>query len=893
MAPGSARVGSPYALTLALLALHLAPSHVAAQDDQAQAVQANNNSTSTVVSALILNTIIFAIEVGIFFLFRARFRKIYQPRSYLPPPAERSETQPPSLLGWLPIFLKTPNMEIMRKNGLDAYMFISFLEMMCYIFVPIWIFSWIFLMPTYAANTSGTETGFNMFTFSNVGKSDTEQKRLVAPLLAQYVCTFWMLWNIRQRVSAFIKLRQDFLVSPQHSASAQAKTILVTGIPNEILSEKKITEIYSHMPGGVAKVWLNRDLKQLPDLFDERNKLLNKLESAETQLIKLAYKRVKKGKVTDVSGQQEDTEMNADIADKYVERKQRPTHKLGKVPCMGEKVDTIEWCREEIARLNKEIDAKRADIASDYKTYAPQNSAFILFHSQIAAHMAVKTHAHHLPYRMAERFIEAHPNDIVWSNMNMNPYEKKIRNAIGWAITIAIIAFWSIPVAFIGLVSNIKGLTENVSWLRWINDIPSAVIGIIQGILPTVLLAVLNMLLPIFLRILARLSGIPTKTGIELSLQTRFFLFQIIQNFLFLTIISGSASSVPKFVQDISKNPTQFPGTLASSIPKASTFFLSFIALQGLAGSAALFAQIVPLAVYYVKKFLLASTPRKVWHIENDMGTVAWGTLFPNISLIAVIATGYLVIAPVINGFAAVTFVLFFIAYKYLFTFVYDQKPENETAGLFFPKAINHFFAGLYLEMVMLTALFFLSQSVDVDGSKKQSAIPQGAFMIILIVLVAAFHYVLHDSFGELYTALPLSIVPAYHVDAQTGHVRSSDEISGHGEKKPLMLQQHGSDLSPGYDNDAKPGETHIEMQGSTQLRAGPTAEEMEKAFLPPSLKDPQVPLWIPNDKFGIGRAGVAAARKAGLDATDDHTSVNEKGQVETDAVSPPGEALN
>lgn len=49
-----------------------------------------------------------------------------------------------------------------------------------------------------------------------------------------------------------------------------------------------------------------------------------------------------------------------------------------------------------------------------------------------------------------------------------------------------------------------------------------------QGVLPPVLLAVLMMLLPIVLRLFARFEGIPKYTGLELSLMTRFFIFQVI-----------------------------------------------------------------------------------------------------------------------------------------------------------------------------------------------------------------------------------------------------------------------------------------------------------------------------------------------------------------------------
>jgi hypothetical protein len=46
---------------------------------------------------------------------------------------------------------------------------------------------------------------------------------------------------------------------------------------------------------------------------------------------------------------------------------------------------------------------------------------------------------------------------------------------------------------------------------------------------------------------------------------------------------------------------------------------------------AAGFLQIVSLIVYYVKLFLLGSTPRSVYNIKNGMSSVRWGTLFPNI----------------------------------------------------------------------------------------------------------------------------------------------------------------------------------------------------------------------------------------------------------------------
>ena len=110
--------------------------------------------------------------------------------------------------------------------------------------------------------------------------------------------------------------------------------------------------------------------------------------------------------------------------------------------------------------------------------------------------------------------------------------------------------------------------------------------------------------------------------------------------------------------------------------------------------------EIVGLIIYYVKLYLLGSTPRAVFGIRYSMSTVAWGTLFPNITLLTVIAITYSIIAPVVVGFAALAFILFYSIYKYLFLYVIDCPPSGETGGRFYCKALSQIFIGLYIEMV-------------------------------------------------------------------------------------------------------------------------------------------------------------------------------------------------
>lgn len=86
-----------------------------------------------------------------------------------------------------------------------------------------------------------------------------------------------------------------------------------------------------------------------------------------------------------------------------------------------------------------------AAIPSDDDVYPVVSSAFITFRKQIAAQLAGQALIHHEPYRMSQKYIEVSPSDVIWSNLNLNPYETKVRFIISWGITVALIVFWAIP----------------------------------------------------------------------------------------------------------------------------------------------------------------------------------------------------------------------------------------------------------------------------------------------------------------------------------------------------------------------------------------------------------------------------------------------------------------
>jgi hypothetical protein len=307
----------------------------------------------------------------------------------------------------------------------------------------------------------------------------------------------------------YVRVRQHYLVSHAHSSTAQACTILVTGIPPKYLSESALTRLFNHLPGGVRKVWVNRDLGDMPELYKRRLKACKMLESVETSLLNKAIKlnSKKEKKTAKASHKDNSFAPSGDpeaartlLVEELVPRKERPTHRLPpftwlpfSIPFVGKKVDTIEWAREQVQELNVQLEQRREILAGDVartttaeaqvthrthrigagklnvtipavpvavplvktrpvvefsdQTYPPANGAFILFNKQIAAHLAAQTLVHHEPYRMSEslKYIEVAPEDVIWDNLVMNPYDRRIRLALSWAATIGLIILWAIP----------------------------------------------------------------------------------------------------------------------------------------------------------------------------------------------------------------------------------------------------------------------------------------------------------------------------------------------------------------------------------------------------------------------------------------------------------------
>jgi len=297
----------------------------------------------------------------------------------------------------------------------------------------------------------------------------------------------------------YVNLRQAFLLSPFYSNRISSRTVLFVSVPTNYLDKARLRKVFGE---SVKNIWIAGETKELDKLVKERDKVAMRLEKAEVELIKLAnanrLKAIKKGAVE--ADERQVAPLDAEsgsLAARWVPPKKRPTHRLGFLGLVGKKVDTINWCRAQLESLIPAVQkGQTAYLEGDYKKI---NSVFIEFTNQADAQSAYQVLAHHQALQMSPKYIGVTPGEVVWSALKVSWWQRVIRRFAVIGFISALIIFWAIPVAVVGIISNISAL-EKIVFLSWISKIPQVILGFVQGLLPSVLMAVLMSLVPIIMR---------------------------------------------------------------------------------------------------------------------------------------------------------------------------------------------------------------------------------------------------------------------------------------------------------------------------------------------------------------------------------------------------------
>ncbi|KAJ9138937.1 DUF221-domain-containing protein [Pleurostoma richardsiae] len=495
---------------------------------------------------------------------------------------------------------------------------------------------------------------------------------------------------------------------------------------------------------------------------------------------------------------------------KWLKESDRPHHRLHHwdwvpgfipgLPLINKKVDTIYWCREELARLNVEIEEDQ----KHPERFPIMNSAFIQFNHQVAAHMACQCAIHHIPKHMAPRVVEISPDDVIWDNMAIKWWDQWARTAGVIAFVAGMVILWAIPVGFTATLSQIDALVNKFHWLHFLkeNHIVWKAVQALAGVLPQLLLSLLLSLVPAIFKFLAGFKG--AKTGAEKNetVQAYYFFFLFVQVFLVVSISSSATQTIEAIAQDV----TSIPDTLATNLPKAANYFFSYMILQSMSVSSGTLLGIGRLAVWFIWSRLVDSTARSKFNRAVKLPDVSWGSFFPVYTNFACIGLIYCVIAPLISLFAILTFGLLWVAHRY--SMLYVTRFRTDTGGVLYPRAINQTFTGLYVMELCLVGLFIICY----NQNKTSGALAEVIIMIVVAFLTVIFQYLLNLSFSPLFRYLPITF---------EDEAILRDEIFRKAQARRLgLLDDDDEAMALTADTDSLRGKEDIELNNMTQPRS-------------------------------------------------------------------------
>jgi calcium permeable stress-gated cation channel len=417
-------------------------------------------------------------------------------------------------------------------------------------------------------------------------------------------------------------LRQAYLLSPYMISRISSKTVLFTDVPDEYQNETQLRRILR----DVRYVWLVSKSKELEELIEDRDDAVNKLETGEVKLIKQYLKQHKKGKASRDESSANAQHQRARVDE--IDSKKRPTHRTK--PIIGSKVDTILWSRNQLRSLRPKISKEQHRLRGTDAEHV--RAAFVEFETVAAAQAAYQQIAHQTPFRITAKDIGMEPSMVLWKNLRKPWWLVKVLAGVSTAIITLACLFWTIPVAFIGVLTNVNYLTNKLTWLSFIDSIPDPIMGVVTGLLPVLLLTLLMKLVPIFCNMLAKQFE-PTLGMVQLRTQSWYFAFEVIQVFLITTFTSGAASVATQIIEA----PTQAPLLLARNLPKASNFYISYFILFGLATAAMQLLNIMPLLFIAILGKVLDKTPRKMYNRYVSLSGIGWGTFYPKFLNLGVI----------------------------------------------------------------------------------------------------------------------------------------------------------------------------------------------------------------------------------------------------------------
>ena len=462
------------------------------------------------------------------------------------------------------VFFPMPEPRPDQLFRLENYLFYRYIHTILRIFILLALTLLPILLPMNilgGKNEAGGVKGLDRLGFSNVGPSHAD--RYWAHLLAAIFVVVSVCLVLQGELQSYSRFQQA-----TEAAQFEGSSILIVSTSKKPLSCKTIRNYFSSVSGGVHSIEMNRDFRHLHAKISHRDALITKLEAAETDLIRKANRSRKMlTRALDNEGFSQHN-YSGELWKKYLRESDRPALFKWKTipffPFIGTKVDAIHHYRSEIVRCSIDIerDQRRPE------RFPSLNSAFVHFQHRLSTPLAILAlNAQSPPSWTVKGGIAR--DDIIWQNLAISWWEQCIRTAIVYFLLVVLILGFALPVTITGVLSQVAYLVGVIPELTSLERLPDWIVAVIQGVLPPTMLALLTVMVPPALRVLANLQGLYSRRAVENSVQFYYFIFLFVQVFL---VVSLSAS-ITTVIKELGLGLNRFQSSLRKTCPRLATTF--------------------------------------------------------------------------------------------------------------------------------------------------------------------------------------------------------------------------------------------------------------------------------------------------------------------------------
>ncbi|KAI1147514.1 hypothetical protein F4825DRAFT_147175 [Nemania diffusa] len=763
----------------------------------------------------------FALGISAFTTFcilRPRWKTLYAARKRQNNPEIALPVLPDSFLGWIPALYRVSEEQVLASAGLDAFVFLSFFKMALRLFGTMLFFSVTVLWPIHQAFDTYPDLGHSgspntssiylrspfddrypdeTFLFATKDKekhSDKSWSYLWSYLVFTWFFSLLTIYFMNTETFNVVKIRQDYLGT---QSTVTDRTFRLTGIPKDLRTEAKIKEFVENLEiGHVRNVNLCRNWSELDRLMVQRRNILYKLEEAwsayRSQKVIMSRSPIRENPVNDENEQQEDEhEDHADENRRLVAGEslrglmgegERPKIRLrfGFLKMRNRKIDALDYYEEQLRRLDGKIrDARKKD-------YAPTETAFVTMDSIAACQMAIQATVDPRPGQLLIKPAPS-PYDVIWKNTYASRYRRRLQSGAVTVFITSLTVLWFFPVAILAQllsICSIRLIAPSLAESLQRHEITKA---LVRTGLPTLVVSLLNVLVPYLYDYLSNMQGSISQGEVELSVISKNFFF-VFFNIFVVYAVSGSAALAEfwKIIKDSLSDTNTIAEKIAQSIQSLSNFYLNFIMLQGFGLFPFKLLQFGSVSMYPFYR-MGAKTPRDFAELVQP-NLFNYGFYLPTALLIFILCLVYSVLpgSELVLLLGVCYFGLGYFVYKYQLLYSMDQ-PQHATGGAW-PLICRRIILGLVSFQVVMLAILVL-----------RKAFPEAVLIGPLVVLTLWYNNYFHKQFIPLTKFIALRSIKR---NSDPGRQSNPDRDEG----EPMRLARRMSTI----DEDKEKGMSFI-----------------------------------------------------------------------------------